>query len=40
MAKGENLEVAIAVRAGVQVGQVDRQAREHIDGREEHEAGR
>lgn len=39
MTKRKNLEVALWVRAGAQGGNVDREAHQHIDRREEHEAG-
>ena len=37
--EGENLEVALGVRAAAQDGQADRQPQQHIDRRVEHEAG-
>jgi len=37
--EGENLEVALGVRAAGQDGQADRQPQQHRDGRVEHEAG-
>ena len=39
VAEGENLEVALGVRAAAQDGQADRQPQQHIDRRVEHDAG-
>ncbi len=39
VAEGENLKVALGVRATAQYGQADRQPQQHIDRRVEHEAG-
>jgi hypothetical protein len=38
VAEGENLEVALGVRAAAQDGQVDRQPHQSIDRRVEHKA--